>query len=97
LSRLASELAAITGTDLRVVPVENRLFGPRVTVSGLLAAADIIQSLRGRDLGDLLVLPRHALDHAGAIFLDGATPDDVRAALVTPIAFASTMSDLLRL
>ena len=97
LSRLASELAAITGIDLRVVPVDNRLFGPRVTVSGLLAAADIIESLRGRDLGDLVVLPRHALDHAGALFLDGATPDDVSAALATPIAFASTMSDLLRL
>ena len=64
---------------------------------GVPTSSDTIESLRGRDLGDLVVLPRHALDHAGALFLDGATPDDVSAALATPIAFASTMSDLLRL
>jgi putative radical SAM enzyme (TIGR03279 family) len=97
LSRLASDLAALAVIDARVVPVENRFFGPRVTVSGLLTATDIIAALRDRDLGDLLVLPRHALDHDGLLFLDSATPDDVSAALSTPIAFASTVSDLLRL
>lgn len=97
LSRLASDLASVTGLDVRVVPVQNRLFGPRVTVSGLLAGADIIDALQGHDLGELVVLPRHALDHAGALFLDGLTPDDVSGALATPVAFAATMSDLLRL
>jgi len=97
LSRLASELASLVGIDVRVVPVENRLFGPRVTVSGLLAGADIIEALRGHELGDLVVLPRHALDHAGALFLDDVTPDDVSAALATPVAFASTISDVLHL
>jgi putative radical SAM enzyme (TIGR03279 family) len=97
LSRLASELGDVTGIDARVVPVENRFFGPRVTVSGLLTATDIIAALRGRDLGDIVVLPRHALDHAGALFLDSATPDDVSAALSTPVTFASTMSELIRL
>jgi len=96
LSRLASELASRVETEMRVVAVENRLFGPRVTVSGLLAGADIKDALHGRSLGDLLVLPRHALDHDGALFLDGVTPADVSAALATPIAFASTLSDLLR-
>jgi putative radical SAM enzyme (TIGR03279 family) len=97
LSAMALEFASLTGTDVHVAPVENRLFGPRVTVSGLLAGADIVASLRDRDLGELVVLPRNALDHAGALFLDDATPDDVSAALATPVAFASTLSDLLRL
>ena len=97
LSRLASEIAPLAGINARVVPVENRVFGPRVTVSGLLTAADIVAALHGRDLGHVVVLPRHALDHAGALFLDGATPDDVSAALSTPVAFASAMSDLLHL
>ena len=97
LSRLASELASLAGIETCVVAVENRLFGPRVTVSGLLTATDIVAALRGRTLGDLLVLPRHSLDYAGTLFLDDTTPDDVAAALKTPIAFASTMSDLLHL
>ncbi len=97
LTQLAAEMSALTGIDASVVPVENAFFGPRVTVSGLLTASDIINTLRGRDLGDLVVLPRHALDHAGGLFLDNATPADVSAALSTPVAFASMPSELLRL
>jgi len=97
LTQLAAEVSALTGIDAQVVPVENAFFGPRVTVSGLLTGRDIIETLRGRDLGDLVVLPRHALDHAGARFLDDATPDDVSAALSTPVVFASMPSELLRL
>jgi putative radical SAM enzyme (TIGR03279 family) len=97
LSSMASEMTALSGMETQVAPVENRLFGPRVTVSGLLAGGDIVEALRGRDLGDLVVMPRHSLDHAGALFLDGVTPDDVGAALATPVAFASLMSELLRL
>jgi putative radical SAM enzyme (TIGR03279 family) len=97
LSRLTSELRELTGIEAQVVSIENRFFGPRVTVSGLLTATDIIAALRGRDLGDIVVVPRHALDHASALFLDSLTPDDVSDALHTPIAFASTLSELLRL
>jgi putative radical SAM enzyme (TIGR03279 family) len=39
LSAMALELASLAGIDACVVPIENRLLGPRVTVSGLLAAA----------------------------------------------------------
>ena len=97
LSRLASEMVRLTGVKLEIVAVENRLFGARVTVSGLLTGADIVDALRGRDLGDLVVLPRHALDHAGCLFLDDVTPAKVSEALGTRVAFASTLSELLRL
>ncbi len=97
LSRLASEMARLTGLKLEVVAVKNRLFGARVTVSGLLVGNDIINTLRGRDLGDIVVLPRHALDHAGCLFLDDVTPNDISKALDRPVGFASTLSELLRL
>ncbi len=97
LAQLAAEMTVLTGIDASVAPVENAFFGPRVTVSGLLTGRDIIDSLRGRELGDLLVLPRHALDHAGDLFLDDVTPAEVSAALSTPVAFASTLSELLDL
>ena len=56
----------------------TRFFGPRVNVSGLLVAGDIEAQLRGRDLGDLVVLPRYSLDYTGARFLDDATPEEVQ-------------------
>ncbi len=96
LQGIAREFAPLTGIEATIVPVENRLFGPRVTVSGLLVAADIVEALRRVALGDLVVLPRQALDHAGALFLDGGTPDGVSKALGARLAFASCMSDLLR-
>ncbi len=97
LSQLAFEMAQLTGMKLEVTAVENRLFGARVTVSGLLAGADIIDALRGRDLGDIVVLPRHALDYAASLFLDDLTPDDVSKALNRPVGFASALSGLLTL
>lgn len=97
LRGLALELAGLTGLHLEVIALENRFFGPRVNVSGLLVAEDVIEGLRGRSLGDLGVLPRYALDYAGERFLDDGTPADVEAALGVPIAFARTMEEVLAL
>jgi putative radical SAM enzyme (TIGR03279 family) len=95
LQQCSTEMAELTGIEFEVVPVENRLFGPRVTVSGLLAGQDIIQALKGRRLGEAVVLPRHALNHQGDLFLDDVTPDEASRALGRPVTFASTMSELL--
>jgi putative radical SAM enzyme (TIGR03279 family) len=97
LITIAAELSESTGVDVRVVVVENRFFGPRVNVSGLLVAADIVDALRGRDLGDLVVLPRYALDYTGRRFLDDASPEDVQRAIGVPLAFASTMREVLQI
>jgi putative radical SAM enzyme (TIGR03279 family) len=94
---LARQLSDETGIDVRVVPTENRFFGPRVNVSGLLVAGDIIDQLSGVDLGDLAVLPRYTLDYTGRRFLDDATPDEVQRALGVPLAFASTMREVLQI
>ena len=54
--------------------MRNEFFGPRVNVSGLLTSRDLIAQLGGRDLGDLAVFPRYALDYTGGRFLDEGTP-----------------------
>jgi putative radical SAM enzyme (TIGR03279 family) len=97
LPRLTLELEELTGLRLEVIALENRFFGRRVNVSGLLVAEDVVEDLRGRSLGDLVVLPRHALDHAGERFLDDGTPGEVQATLGVPIAFARTVEEVLGL
>jgi putative radical SAM enzyme (TIGR03279 family) len=97
LDRLGRELAVAAGIDVTTRAVENRYFGSRVNVSGLLVSEDILDALRGHALGDLVVLPRYALDYTGNRFLDDAAPDDVQRALGVPVAFATTMSDVLRI
>ena len=81
------------GVDL--VPVENRYFGSIVNVAGLLTARDILDALKGRQLGDLIALPRAAVDTPGERFLDGVTPAEFEAEVGRPIAFVESLKDLL--
>ncbi|MDP9236052.1 MAG: DUF512 domain-containing protein [Chloroflexota bacterium] len=97
LTGVASELEALTGVTLRVHAVPNSFFGPRVNVSGLLVGSDLQQKLRGSDLGDLAVLPRYSLDYTGTRFLDDMPPQQLQAALGVPLAFASTLRDVLQI
>jgi putative radical SAM enzyme (TIGR03279 family) len=97
LERIAAEFTDITGIAVTVHGLENGFFGPRVNVSGLLVAQDIERQLRGRDLGDLAVLPRYALDYTGGRFLDDGTPAELQRALGVPLAFASTPREVLQI
>ena len=97
LRGLASEFMALTGIRADVVAVQNEFFGPRVNVAGLLTGGDLMSALGGAELGDLVVVPRYALDYTGGRFLDDVTPAALQERLAVPLAFASTMSDVLRI
>ncbi len=94
---LSEDFEASTGISITVHTVENTFFGPRENVSGLLTSGDIERQLRGVDLGDLAVLPRYALEYTGARFLDDRTPAQLQAALGVPLAFASTLREVLQI
>lgn len=98
LAQLSLELASFAGIDIRVIPIENRFFGPRVNVSGLLTAADLIPTLRRQAVGaDAVFLPRYALDYAAARFLDGVEPAELQLELGTPVAFVRELPEVLRI
>ena len=64
--------------QLQVIEVENKLFGPSVTVSGLLAGADILAALEGSPREGIYLLPPRVLN-ADGLFLDDMTLEDLRA------------------
>ncbi|MBR5381896.1 MAG: DUF512 domain-containing protein, partial [Oscillospiraceae bacterium] len=65
---------SIPGLSVRLLPVENRFFGPSVTVSGLLTGADILAAISSDGArGDAVVLPRCALRTGEDVFLDDMT------------------------
>lgn len=97
LERIAIEFTDLTGVGVSVHAIENTFFGSRVNVSGLLTADDIERQLRGRELGDLVILPRYSLDYTGSRFLDDATPQALQAALGVPLGFASSLRDVLHI
>ncbi len=55
---------------VEVVHVENRYFGPTVTVAGLLAGEDILKRAGDSAKGDLVLLPGEALND-DLVFIDG--------------------------
>lgn len=66
--------------NVKVVSIKNNFLGETITVAGLITAGDLIEQLRGMDLGDELLIPRVMLNH-DMIFLDDKTVDDVEKAL----------------
>lgn len=68
-------------TDLvDVVAIKNRFFGETITVAGLITAGDLIDQLRGRQIGEELLIPRVMLNH-DRVFLDDKTIEDVEREL----------------
>ena len=79
------------------MPVPNHFFGETVTVAGLLTGGDVIAALRGRDLGDVVALPRAMFDASGERTLDDLTLHDLSEQLGVRVAPAGTLEALLKL
>lgn len=75
---LAQRLGRIVEREFIVVPVSNRLFGPRVTVSGLVSGRDYLEALPPLRDGDLVTIPRRALESGGRLFLDSLSLTEFR-------------------
>jgi len=86
---------ALLSTQIEVIPIENRFFGPTITVSGLLTGQDVVEALSGRPPGESLYLPRPMFDARGEITLDGMTVQDIEAALGVKVTMAETMRQVL--
>ncbi|MFQ5812573.1 MAG: DUF512 domain-containing protein [Anaerolineae bacterium] len=94
---LERKAAGLSGVAVEVVPVENRFFGPTVTVSGLLTGWDVIEALQDRDLGDVVFLPRAMFDAAGELTLDDMSPAAIGERLGVRVEVAGTMKEVVGL
>ena len=69
----------------RVVAIENDFFGRSITVSGLVTGGDLIAQLKGRELGERLLISQNMLRRQEMDFLDDVTLERASAALGLPI------------
>ncbi len=69
------------GLTCEVVPIRNDFFGETITVTGLITGRDLIAQLRGRDLGDALLLSASMIRRDSDVFLDDVTIGEVEEAL----------------
>lgn len=66
---------------IQVYAVENHFFGKSITVSGLLTATDIIAELKGKNLGEKLLLSSTMLKSGTKLFLDDITVEELEKEL----------------
>ncbi|MBE6956446.1 MAG: DUF512 domain-containing protein [Ruminococcaceae bacterium] len=67
--------------DGRVYAIENDFFGHTVVVAGLVTGGDLIAQLRGKELGQRLLIPASMLRSGERVFLDDVSVDDVEREL----------------
>ncbi len=70
-----------TETKVYVYPVKNEFFGEQITVSGLITGKDLLCQLKGKPLGERLLLPCSMFRSGETVFLDDITLKDVTEAL----------------
>ena len=76
--------------------IKNYFFGGGVNVSGLVTGGDLIDQLRGDDLGDRLIITSSMLRFENDLFLDDVSTDDVERELgVTLVPVNNNGNDLV--
>jgi NifB/MoaA-like Fe-S oxidoreductase len=70
-------------------------WGQDQVVTGLLTGSDLEQGLAGRELGEMLLLPRVMLRDGADVFLDDTPLQALRAALPVPLQLIGGAADLV--
>jgi len=96
MARFAERLGR-RGFPLEVVAVENRYFGPMVTVAGLLTGRDVMGALSGRIQADsVLLIPDIVMREGLEVFLDDVSKNDIEDILgIKAMIIESTPGGLL--
>jgi NifB/MoaA-like Fe-S oxidoreductase len=86
IRQMAEEMMKeLQGLRIYVYEIRNDFFGEMITVSGLLTGQDIQKQLRGKKLGERLLLPQNVLRSQEDVFLDDITVSDLEKTLQVKI------------
>jgi Fe-S oxidoreductase, related to NifB/MoaA family len=86
IKKLTEEIAVkFPQIKINTYTINNDFFGNQITVAGLLTGGDIIEQLKGKELGDFLLLPEVLLRNGETVLLDDVTVGEIENALQTKI------------
>ena len=76
----------IDNLEINHLTILNEFYGSKeVTVSGLLVGRDIIDQLKGKDLGDMVIFSDRILSETGTVTLDDMSLDKISNEIGTPV------------
>ena len=86
ISKITNTLCeACPGLSGRVYQIENRFFGPEITVAGLICGCDLYDQLKDKPLGERLYISSTMLRDGGDLFLDDVSLEELSKKLGVPI------------
>lgn len=78
------------GVEVQVITVKNEFFGGKITVAGLITGQDLVKQLKGKDLGEELLLSINMLKSDEPIFLDDMTVEQLQTALQIKVSIVES-------
>lgn len=91
---LREHVASIRGkypnVEVQVITVKNEFFGGKITVAGLLTGQDLVKQLKGKDLGEELLLTTNMLKSDEPVFLDDMTVEQLQTALQIKVSIVES-------
>jgi putative radical SAM enzyme (TIGR03279 family) len=96
LKRVLEPLRAVEGVPrISLVIARNGFFGASVTVAGLLTGQDIFRALKGKRLGDLVLIPASSLKEDEDVFLDNMRLDQLEQVLSVKVLKVERFHDVI--
>ncbi len=96
LRRFVDRLSSRVEATIHLHPVQNRFFGGQVSVTGLITGRDVVEQLRGKPLGQMLLVPDVVLKEGEDVFLDDLSLEELGKELSVAVRkIASTPWGLL--
>ena len=95
LSQTCITLNQIEGLKVNLYGLTSPYWGQDQVVTGLLTGEDLVEGLKGQELGDELLLPSIMLKQGEEILLDDMTIKEVSKVLDTPIKIVGGADDIV--
>ncbi|HAJ61108.1 MAG TPA: TIGR03279 family radical SAM protein [Cyanobacteria bacterium UBA8543] len=92
---LVQQLNAVEGLTVKLVALRSDYWGQEISVTGLLTGQDLLEGLKGKDLGEAILLPSLMLKQGDTRFLDDMTVEVLARQLETPIVPVNGTEELI--
>ncbi|MBR8828052.1 MAG: TIGR03279 family radical SAM protein [Gomphosphaeria aponina SAG 52.96 = DSM 107014] len=94
---LVQQLNQVEKLTVKLTALNSNYWGQKITVTGLLTGQDLIEGLKGKELGDGILLPSLMLKHDDTRFLDDLTVAEVAKELEIRIFTVANVAELIKI
>lgn len=92
---IVQRLNQVEGLQVNIAARHSDYWGQEISVTGLLTGEDLLK-LKGKDLGERILLPSVMLKHGDTRFLDDMTVEELAQDLGTPILPVNGIEELIQ-